>query len=467
MMNEFKLSDGIDEDKIFLLNLSKLTTQWSPTFYHKERLNYLNIFSSQNYKFDIKRLSQIINISSKKTVAYNVDKYIGMANIESNTGKYISSESDKGKGECSVFKKGDVLFGKLRPYLNKVYLAEFNGGCTTEFIIMKTSNESIISNKFLSIFLLLDCVVNQTKYMMTGNTLPRLQTFDIENLIIPIPPKNIQQDVINIMDNAYIQKQQKEKQAKDLLDSIDIYLLNELGITLPKIDNSLEKRIFEVNLSDIIGGRFDCKYYSLKYINILKAVNNSKYKIVELKDISMYIFQGIGQNLTKISNNIFLKVKNILNNNEIDFSNTELITEIPTNKILKDNDIITPFIGEAIKKYKFSVFIKKSNKLNYCVDNNTGVIRLKEQVNAIYISTFLMSSAGKELVNQLIGGGGVPFLGANNAKSLKIPLPPIEKQNEIAKHIQAIRDTAKQLKTEAVQDLENAKLEVEKMILGQ
>ena len=51
-----------------------------------------------------------------------------------------------------------------------------------------------------------------------------------------------------------------------------------------------------------------------------------------------------------------LKVKNIKRNNELDFSDVEYIASIPSAKILLDNDIISPFIGEAIKQYKFSNF---------------------------------------------------------------------------------------------------------------
>ena len=59
-----------------------------------------------------------------------------------------------------------------------------------------------------------------------------------------------------------------------------------------------------------------------------------------------------------------------------------------------------------------------------------------------------------------------PNLNIGELQSLKIPLPPITIQNKIAEHIHNIRDNAKQLKVEAIQDLENAKTEVEKMILG-
>ena len=60
----------------------------------------------------------------------------------------------------------------------------------------------------------------------------------------------------------------------------------------------------------------------------------------------------------------------------------------------------------------------------------------------------------------------MPFLGAYNVKKIKIPFPKIEKQIEIANHIQEIRTRAKQLNEEAKQLFFHAKQEVEKMILG-
>lgn len=464
-MSKFELSDGLDENKIFLLNLSQLSTQWSANFYHKERLKYLDIFLNPNYKFDIKRLNKIINISSQKSIASKVDNYIGMANIESNTGKYISSEKDKGKGDCSLFKKGDVLFGKLRPYLNKVYLAEFNGGCTTEFIVMDTLNENIISNKFLSIFLLLDCVVNQTKHMMTGNTLPRLQTFDIENLIIPIPPKEIQQKIIDIMNNAYIQKKQKEQQAKELLDSIDNYLLDELGIVLPEIDNSLKKRIFEVNLSEISGGRFDSYFYTKEYKNLIKSILNSKFPTYKLKEkcifIAGYAFKS--NDYCKQSNALLITIKNIFKNS----INLKKVTYLPDNflqeykkYLINKNDLLIAMTGATIGKV--ALFnVDKSALLN----QRNGIIR-----SSLINTDFLMNLLNIELYQKIIlinaVGGAQPNISETGIMNLNIPFPPLEKQNEIAKYIQTIRDKAKKLKTEATQDLENAKLEVEKMILG-
>ena len=461
-MSEFKLSDEINNDKIFLINFNELTTQWSPTFYHKERLKYLNIFQSENYKFNVARLNKIINISSKKSIAFKVNKYIGMANIESNTGKYLSSEKDKGKGDCSLFNKGDVLFGKLRPYLNKVYLAEFDGGCTTEFIVMNSLDESIISNRFLSIFLLLDCVVNQTKHMMTGNTLPRLQTFDIENLIIPIPRKDIQQNIIDMMEKAHLSKKQKEQQAKELLESIDTYLLDELGITLPEIDNSLEKRIFEVKLSDISGIRFDPDYKS-KIDNLTNLT--WKYPLSDLKDLMIGSAQ-YGANETaqehKAENVRYIRITDIDEIGLLKEYSIKTANNILDQYILNYNDILFARSGSVGRCYIHKNIENKAIFAGYLI----RFILDDKKINLDYFFYYCHSSIYKYWVSAIERPAVQSNINSEEYKSLKVPIPPLEKQNEIAEHIQNIRDKAKQLKLEAVQDLENAKTEVEKMILG-
>ena len=64
-------------------------------------------------------------------------------------------------------------------------------------------------------------------------------------------------------------------------------------------------------------------------------------------------------------------------------------------------------------------------------------------------------------------GNTLPRLQTVDIHNLEIPLPPLEKQNEIADHIQTIRDQAKQLRAEAAAGLEMAKQGVEVMILGE
>ena len=87
--------------------------------------------------WEVKRLKYVANLVSDKMISKgNPLNYIGMENIESWTGNYVSTNSEA-EGLANYFKKGDILFGKLRPYLAKVYLAKNEGICTTEFLVYR------------------------------------------------------------------------------------------------------------------------------------------------------------------------------------------------------------------------------------------------------------------------------------------------------------------------------------------
>ena len=81
-------------------------------------------FEESNQKWLPNSKSKIIN-------------YVGLENIESNTGalvKFIPVESSKIKSSKTIFTKKTVLYGKLRPYLNKVLLPTFDGICSTDIL---------------------------------------------------------------------------------------------------------------------------------------------------------------------------------------------------------------------------------------------------------------------------------------------------------------------------------------------
>lgn len=120
--------------------------------------------------------------------------YIGLENVESNTGRYLPSSDKDDVSSAFAFRKGQVLFPKLRPYLNKVFLAPFDGLCSTEFHVLEGRS---VRSDFLALFLRSQAVVKQTKHLMSGNTLPRLQTEDIEDLLIPVVDPDIQEKIVS------------------------------------------------------------------------------------------------------------------------------------------------------------------------------------------------------------------------------------------------------------------------------
>ena len=84
------------------------------------------------------RLKYVAELEGEKIESGSKHKYVGMENIGSWNGKYLTKEDTKPEGLSSSFLEGDVLFGKLRPYLAKSWLAEFSGICSSEFLVLRS-----------------------------------------------------------------------------------------------------------------------------------------------------------------------------------------------------------------------------------------------------------------------------------------------------------------------------------------
>ena len=83
------------------------------------------------------RLKFVANLSGEKVEPSN-DKYVGLENVSSKNGKYLETVNIKPDGLSNTFSEGDILFGKLRPYLAKSWLANFSGICSSEFLVLKS-----------------------------------------------------------------------------------------------------------------------------------------------------------------------------------------------------------------------------------------------------------------------------------------------------------------------------------------
>ncbi|MCM1145425.1 MAG: restriction endonuclease subunit S, partial [Lachnoclostridium sp.] len=132
--------------------------------------------------------------------------YIGLENIESNTGKIIGQvECDINtiKSTKRIFKDTDILFGKLRPTLNKVAFPNRNGICSTDIIVLRAKDKNILP-EFYSILLRDSNFNKQVLNGVSGGQLPRVDINYFLNLPIYEVPLTEQSD---IMDKIKTEKQ--------------------------------------------------------------------------------------------------------------------------------------------------------------------------------------------------------------------------------------------------------------------
>jgi type I restriction enzyme S subunit len=93
----------------------------------------------------------------------------------------------------SVFLSGDVLYGKLRPYLNKVCRPEFDGACSTDILVFRES--AALRNDFLMYLLSWDDVVAYASLRSKGVNLPRIGATDLGALPVNLPPLDEQRRI--------------------------------------------------------------------------------------------------------------------------------------------------------------------------------------------------------------------------------------------------------------------------------
>ena len=181
----------VEERKCFVINAGKIEDRIDPSAYRLLKTSNVDAIKLSKYK-SIRLKDAVVFRREIVTDSFELP-YVGLENIESNTGFYIpSTEKKESFNSALKFESGDVLFPKLRPYLNKVHFAKFNGVCSTEFHVLKGNN---LNNLYLFAFLRSKLIVNQTTCLMTGNTLPRLQTQDVQRLLILLPPIEVQNEI--------------------------------------------------------------------------------------------------------------------------------------------------------------------------------------------------------------------------------------------------------------------------------
>ena len=487
----FTLSQNINPNKIFIINRSELEDRIDPLYYSSE-LNKFNsgIFQSVSLKSVIKNLKSGIGAGKQdQSDETNGIIQIRPTNIDENGFlKFDKNIYIPKNDEIIKLEIDDVLF-------NNTNSQELVG----KTAILKESRELSCSNHITRIRVCKNIIIPDYLWIILNiyqknkifysictnwNNQSGVGIDLLKSIKIPLPPLEIQQQIVNIYQAAYQQKQQKETQAQALLASIDDYLLGELGITMPAenivyepVDfhgfelnkhNPLVKngRLFLTGFREIGGGRFDPEYYSISNKNNEIAIKQSKFPLQKISNHCVfqagYAFKS--EDYVNESDCRLITIKNISKNtiflNDCVYLPNDYYTLFEKFQIRKD-DLLIAMTGATIGKVGIYENDKKA-----LLNQRNGIIR-SSTINTFWLMNLLNTELYQSLIIRNAVGGAQPNISETNITKLYIPFPPIEKQNEIALHISEIRKQAKCLQVEAVKILENAKQKIEQMILGE
>lgn len=462
--------------EIFTRKFSEISGgRFDAEFYRQE---YMDLEEKIKSKSPLKLMDFIISISSGATPDkkeawkyYTEDKesgipFLRVQNIKpdttiSNDFIYITKETHENMLKRSQVFENDLII-TITGRLGTAAVAPkgFVGNINQHSVVIKTKN--LQTSQALATFLNTSIGEKLNIRRATGGTRPALDYKALKSI-----PIIYNETIYHIIEKANQLALQKENKAKELLDSIDSYLLEELGIILPlRANNTLNSRIYTQKISALSGSRFDANYHQKYYRDLEKSLLSSPYPLVNLAFLINNFKKGIEVGSGEYSQNKeipFIRVSDITNNG-IDFSNVQ--------------KFISASLFENLKAYK-----PKENELLYSKDGTVGIcleadtscdyiisggilrLELKAEVDKDFLCFLLGSYMMNIFANRVSIGAVIKHLNIGEFLNLKIPLPPLAIQTQIASRLKNSKFQALSLEKEAKEILHKAKIDVEALLL--
>ena len=466
----YQVPQHINENKVFFINRSAIDNRLDAQYYsaNLDITGFVKLSSVAIVKGG-KRIPKGYGYSNEATPYH----YLRVADMDSDSQVDVNNLTNISKNVFDILERYEITAGELAISIagtigKTAILKDIPNGkrviLTENCAKILVKHDSELFSEYLKICLELPIVKKQLDLNYIQTTIPKLGLDKIVGIKIPpIPCIQKQQEIVEYINTAYAQKQEKEVEAQQLLDSIDNYLLKELGITIPEVKTDIGSRMFIIQRSELKGRYTPGLYkdaislHSTIYDNIslshLAYVNpNTRLPYKDEKMMISFIpMESVNEIYAEINDNkncIVADSKGFTRFQEGDLLWAKITPCMENGKSAIAKDLIN---GYGCGSTEFHVIRPKNNDLLIEFIHSLLHMRIVRQTAKLYFG----GSAGQQRVAS-------DFL-----ESFNVPLPSKTKQQDIVNYITNIRTRAKALQAEGKAILEDAKLKVEQMIMGE
>lgn len=394
---------------------------------------------------DGKEYSRVtVKINNNGVILRNTEKGINIGTkkqYRANAGQFIISKIDARNG----------AFGIIPNELD-------NAIVTNDFPLFEV-NAKKINPQFLLLITTTKVFIKFAQSCSSGTT--NRQRMDIDmflNQKIPLPKLLEQDKIVNNFLNKVNKAESSKKEAEDLENKIEMYFLSELGISI----NDKKQRVKSIGLQFV--NYSNLVKWGIDFIG-LKNNDNRIYKDLAINELCKISSGGTPSRSKKEyfegGNIPWIKTGEL--NNEILLDSEEKITEDALRnssaKLYKKGSIIIAMYGATIGK---------TAKLGIEASTNQACAVLFDINNSIVLTDYLWEYLQIQTDNlkKLAYGSAQPNLNAGIISNYPIPIPSLEKQNEILDKIISIKNEVKLLKEKSVELKKEAETQFEKAIFN-
>ncbi len=382
--------------------------------------------------WEVKRLKQTMRLITTKSGGETQN--IALENIESWSGRYLPSDTEF-EGDGVTFQIGDLLFGKLRPYLAKAYLAEFTGAAVGDFHVMRPTMKSL--NGRYALYLILNHgIISIIDGSTFGAKMPRVSWDFMGNIRLPVPPLDEQQAIASFLDRKTAEIDELITKKEELLKKLDE---KRTALITRAVTNGLDPSA-------------PMKESGLKWLGEIPT----HWEVKKLK----YVTDKVQTGTTPQSNDdeYFLDTT-IIWYTPSDFSDQSLMltdSKRKLNKIAIENGIVKIIPAGSVLVIGIGATLGKVGlSINQCCCNQqiNGI-----SPNRLIDAKFLLYSLliKQEIMKLISNATTLGIMNQEKTKSIQLCIPPLEEQQAIAEQIEkktAIIDRQKAQVTEAIERL--------------
>lgn len=354
------------------------------------------------------RLGAVCNASKEKSNDFsNEIKYIGLEHLEKDKGIVGFSSADKVKSTKNAFQEGQILYGRLRPYLNKHDIASFSGVCSTDILVFEASVlvANVLVDKFFNLPFFIEYVVANSK----GINLPRVSEETVLNTTFPLPPLLEQQRIV--------------ERIKELFAKLD-----EAKERLQEVANS-----FAVRKAAILHKAFTGEL--TKQWRWENGVSDESWEEKKLEEVCSKITDGTHNSPTNSLSGEYMYVtaKNIKDTG-IDLSNITYVTKEVHKEIYSRCDVIYGDVLYIKDGATAGIATINTLKEEFSMLSSVALIRTDLKLAKNEFVKDYLNYRKKEILKN-ISGSAITRLTLSKIKDILIPLPTLPEQHEIVRLI--------------------------------
>ncbi len=323
--------------------------------------------------------------------------------------------------------------------------------------LIKVNRNNVIP-EYLETFLNISVGRMQTIRFNKGIGQPDLHIESIKQVLVPLPSKTAQKQIIKVMGLGREKRIKDLKKVKKLRRELDNFFLKELGLEYPE---EKKANVFITKLDE----RLDPHYYHPRFNRIIDFVKKGKFELKKLKDVAKFSNEQIDPK--KELNRLFkyIQIQNIDEENHKIFSYTHVRGKDAPGRarmLIKEGDILLPILGGSLK----SVALVSKEFDNEVATNGFAILRISDKNLRYYVFYYLITKFAQMQIERQLTGAIMSSISKSELENLLIPLPPSTTQERIAKKIQEVNTIIGKLQEEADDVVDKAKGDVEKIIIG-